>query len=67
MKVLKSGNVSLGSMTLSDDFFTTDFTALMDAVNVQNEPRVIGILGNKHLVKMSTIIDVSNAKLYIKP
>ena len=67
MKVLKNGTVTLGSMTLSDDFFTTDFTALMNVVNVQNQPQLIGILGNKHLVEMSTIIDVANAKLYIKP
>ena len=67
MKVLKNGRITLGSMTLTSDFFTTDFTALMDAVNVQNQPRLIGILGNKHLLEMNTIIDVANGKLYIKP
>jgi len=67
MKVLKNGGVTLGSMTLSGDFFTTDFTALMNAVNVQNQPRLIGILGNKHLLQMNTLIDVANGKLYIKP
>lgn len=67
MKVLKNGRITIGSMTLTSDFFTTDFTALMDAVNVQNQPPLIGILGNKHLLEMNTVIDVANGKLYIKP
>ena len=66
MKVYKNGFIALGNLTLSDDFFTTDFTALMNAVNVEGEPKLIGILGNKHLAQLNTIIDASNAKLYIK-
>ena len=38
----------------------------MNAVNVEGEPKLIGILGNKHLAQLNTIIDASNAKLYIK-
>jgi predicted aspartyl protease len=65
MKVLKNGHITLGSRTLSDDFFTTDFSALMSAVNVTDKRRFIGILGNKHLAAMNAIIDVTNGKLYI--
>jgi predicted aspartyl protease len=65
MKVLKNGQIILGSRTLSDDFFTTDFSALMSAVNVTDKRRLIGILGNKHLAAMNAIIDVTNGKLYI--
>ncbi|MEP1385695.1 MAG: pepsin/retropepsin-like aspartic protease family protein [Paraglaciecola sp.] len=67
MKVFKNGLITFGHTTISDDFFTTDFTALMNAVNVEDQPRLIGVLGNKHLAQMSTIIDVASAKLYIKP
>jgi hypothetical protein len=38
----------------------------MNAVNVEGQPPVIGILGNKHLVQLNSIIDIANAKLYIK-
>jgi hypothetical protein len=66
MKVLKNGHVVIAGMILTDDFFTTDFTALMNAVNVENQPPLIGILGNKHLMQMNTIIDVADTKIYIK-
>ena len=66
MKVFKKGHISIGDAQLIDDFMTTDFGALMNAVNSPNQPRLIGVLGNKHLAQLSTIIDVKNAKLYIQ-
>lgn len=66
MKVLKKGIVTIADRVLEDDFFTTDFTALLNTINVKGQPRFIGILGNQHLLQMNTIIDVANGKLYIK-
>ncbi|MDM7861215.1 pepsin/retropepsin-like aspartic protease family protein [Alteromonas sp. ASW11-36] len=66
MKVYKNGEISLGSVTLKGDFFTSDFTALMNAVNVDGEPQLIGILGNQQLIQLNSIVDFGNAKLHIK-
>lgn len=66
MKVYRNGKVLIGNEMVIDDFLITDFSALMKAVNVEDQPPVIGILGNKHLVQLNSIIDIANAKLYIK-
>jgi clan AA aspartic protease (TIGR02281 family) len=66
MKVLSGKQITLGSVLISDEFFVTDFTALMKAINQDQQRVFVGILGNKQMVEMNTIIDVSNAKIYIK-
>ncbi|WP_293760197.1 aspartyl protease family protein [uncultured Paraglaciecola sp.] len=66
MKVYRNGKVLIGNEMVIDDFLITDFSALMNAVNVEGQPPVIGILGNKHLIQLNSIIDIANAKLYIK-
>ncbi|MGO4892886.1 aspartyl protease family protein [Flavobacterium sp. W21_SRS_FM6] len=66
MKVFRNGKVLIGNEMVIDDFLITDFSALMNAVNVEGQPPLIGILGNKHLVQLNSIIDIANAKLFIK-
>tara|TARA_R110002167_G_scaffold42935_15_gene130085 strand:+ start:7168 stop:7386 length:219 start_codon:yes stop_codon:yes gene_type:complete len=50
--------------TLTHDFFITNFTALMNAINAQDLRNLIGILGSKHLAAMNTIIDSTNGTFY---
>jgi clan AA aspartic protease (TIGR02281 family) len=66
MKVLKNQKLSLGNATLDGDFFISDFTALMNAINQDQQSPFVGILGNKQMLEMNSIIDLSNHKLYIK-
>lgn len=66
VKIYRQGQIQIGGEVLMDDFFTTDFSALMKAVNVDGQFKLIGVLGNKHLAQLSSIIDLANAKLYIK-
>lgn len=67
VKILKQEKITLGKITLTDDFLVSDFGALMSAINHQQQRLFVGVLGNKHMLEMNTIIDVANAKLYIKP
>jgi len=41
MKVLNKGRVTIADKVLEDDFFTTDFTALLNAINVKGQPRLL--------------------------
>jgi hypothetical protein len=65
-KIYQAGKVNIGGQTITDDFFTSDFGSLMELVNVEGEPPLVGVLGNKHLLQLGSVIDVKAEKVFIK-
>lgn len=66
MKVLAGIPLTFAGLTLKDEFLVSDFSALLSAINQHQDTPFIGVLGAKQLMEMGTIIDIANAKLYIK-
>jgi hypothetical protein len=46
MKVLSQEQITLGSVSILDDFFVTDFTALMKAINQDQQRIFVGNLNS---------------------
>jgi clan AA aspartic protease (TIGR02281 family) len=67
MSVLQDTRLRLGESILSDDFFASDFSALMQAINQEQQRPFVGILGNKQLLELHAVIDLAHALIYIKP
>lgn len=66
MTVLSGTTITLGKAQLKGDFFASDFSALMQTINQDQQRLFVGVLGNKQLVELGSIIDLSTRKLYIK-
>ena len=67
MTVLRGSTIHLGKAQLKGDFFASDFSALMQTINQDQQRLFVGVLGNKQLVELNSIVDLSKRKLYIKP
>lgn len=66
LKMLHQGVINVGQSEVSGDFFAADFTALRNAINHEQQLIFVGVLGNKQLVELGSIIDLYNGNLYIK-
>ncbi|MDO6477812.1 retropepsin-like aspartic protease [Alteromonas sp. 1_MG-2023] len=65
MKVLMNKTIKIGSAEVNDDFLVTELGALRQAVG-SKYGTVIGIVGNKELASINSIIDVANSNLYMR-
>lgn len=65
MKVLMNKTIKIGSAEVNDDFLVTELGALRQAVG-SKYGTVIGIVGNKELASINSIIDVANSTLYMR-
>ena len=64
MKVILNKTIKIGSAAIDGDFLVTDFGALKQAIGSKNGT-FIGIIGNKELASINSIIDAANSIMYV--
>ena len=64
MKVILNKTIKIGSAAISGDFLVADFGALKQAIGSKNG-MFIGIVGNKELASINSIIDAANSTIYV--
>ncbi|QCZ93133.1 hypothetical protein FBQ74_06355 [Salinimonas iocasae] len=65
MKVVLNKTIKIGSAAINGDFLVADFGALKQAIGSKNG-MFVGIVGNKELASINSIIDAANNTIYVQ-
>ncbi len=65
MKAVQNKVLRIGNTEIKSDFLIADFGALKQALGTQHGT-FIGVLGNKELASINSIIDVANSVIYVR-
>ncbi|MCW8109853.1 retropepsin-like domain-containing protein [Alteromonas ponticola] len=63
--VLHDTSIAIGDTIIEGELMASDLSGLMTAINEKAETRIIGVIGNQQLVKLKSIIDLSQSTLHL--